>query len=195
MALEKRSLFSDVDLIKQRLDKYKRENDLTNKGLCLAVFSKFSSIVRFRICRFRIIFQPSYDFYGWKSRTRLQAEEDLYHASAGKKNRYMQTQIDFSQMSTFLELGSNSGIQLLELARKFPKCKFVGLDFNLTAVNVANNAAKESSLDNLNFYQVDLQDINSLKEYKNTQWDVIFTWATLIYIHPTKTDKDPFIFV
>jgi hypothetical protein len=186
MAPEKRSLFSDVDLIKQRLIKYKRENKLTNKGLCLAVISKISSIVRFRICRFRIIFQPSYDFYGWKSRTRLQAEEDLYHASADKKNRYMQTQIDFSRVSTFLELGSNSGIQIFELARLFPECKFVGLDFNLSAVNVANDLAKKSSLSNLNFYKVDLQDLNSLKEYEKMQWDVIFTWATLIYIHPTK---------
>ena len=186
MATQKRSLFSDFDLIKQRLSKYKRENELTNLGLGLAVFSKINSLARFRIRRFRIILQPNYDFYGWKSRSRLQAEEDLYHASADNKNRYMQTQIDFNQVSNFLELGSNSGIQIFELARKFPKCKFVGLDFNVSAVNVANDIARKYSLSNLEFHQVDLQESNSLSVYKNLQWDVIFTWATLIYIHPTK---------
>jgi hypothetical protein len=186
MSFLKRPLFSSIKAQIYRFTKYKQENELTRRELWKLILLKSISILSFRIRRYRVIIQPNYDFYGWKLRSIVQGVEDLYHESATRKNLYVQTQIDFSKVSTFLELGSNSGIQLLELARNFPKCKFVGLDFNLTAVNVANDAAKESSLSNLNFYQADLQDINSLKKYKNMQWDVIFTWATLIYIHPTK---------
>jgi hypothetical protein len=140
----------------------------------------------FKKRQLRIITQPNQNAFFWQLRSRVEAEKDLYHESANRKNLYIQTQIDFSQVSTFLELGSNSGIILFELARKFPKCKFVGIDINLNAVLFANDLVKKSSLSNLVFYKVNLQDKDSLKEFNKLQWDVIFTWATLIYIHPTK---------
>ena len=186
MIFRKRPLFSSVKELKYRISQYKQENGLTKVELFKLILLKLISKLSFGIRRYRVMFQPNYDFYGWKLRSRLQAEEDLHHESANRKNLYMQTQIDFSKVSTFLELVSNSGIQIFELARKFPRCKFVGLDFNLSAVNVANDLAKKSSLGNLSFHQVDLQEIDSLNEYKEVHWDVIFTWATLIYIHPTK---------
>lgn len=98
----------------------------------------------------------------------------------------MQGQINFDQISSFLELGSNSGIQIFELAKKFPKCMFVGLDFNLNAVMLANEKALEANLKNLEFFHLNLQDSAQLMDFGEVEWDVIFSWVALIYIHPTK---------
>ena len=98
----------------------------------------------------------------------------------------MQTQVDFSAISSFLELGSNSGIQLFELARKYPNCKFLGVDFNPNSVKFASERAELEGLKNLTFAVVDLQDDISLQSIKEASWDVIFSWASLIYIHPKR---------
>lgn len=42
-------------------------------------------MARYRVKRYRLIFDSDYDFYGWKSRSRMQAEEDLFHEGALKK--------------------------------------------------------------------------------------------------------------
>jgi len=186
MILRKLSISAKLKELIFRLQKYKSEKSLSYVQLFMAIVVRVASITSYYIRRYRLIFDSDYDFYGWKSRSRLQAEADLFHASAEKKNRYMQEQIDFEQISTFLELGSNSGIQIFELAKIYPRCKFVGLDFNLNAVTLANEKASEALLSNLEFFHVDLQDSSKFEPFEKFEWDVIFSWAALIYIHPSK---------
>lgn len=186
MISRKLSKYNRSDEIIFRLRKYKNEKSLSNLQLFVAIAARLLSVISYHIRRYRLIFDPKYDFYGWKSRSRNQAEEDLFHESALKKNEYMRVQINFDQISSFLELGSNSGIQIFELAKIYPKCKFVGLDFNLNAVTLANEKASEANLKNLEFFHVDLQDSTQLMHFGKAEWDVIFSWAALIYIHPTK---------
>ena len=117
MIPRKLSISTQLEELIFRLRKYKSEKSLSYVQLIMAIIVRVASVTSYYIRRYRLIFDSDYDFYGWKSRSRLQAEEDLFHASAEKKNGYMQEQIDFKHTSTFLELGSNSGIQIFELAK------------------------------------------------------------------------------
>ena len=137
-----------------------------------------------KVRRYFLLVNPSYDFYGWKTRSLETAGVDLFSVTAKIKSSYLQTQVDFSVISSFLELGSNSGIQLFELARKYPNCKFHGIDFNPNAIKFASEQAELEGLKNLTFTKIDLQDNASLQSVKETSWDIIFSWAALIYAHP-----------
>jgi len=165
---------------------YKKRNGLGSLVLVRHIFQRIGRIVWDKVRRFFLLVNPSYDWYGWHTRSLEQVREDLFSVTAESKNRYIQTQVDFSVISSFLELGCNSGIQLFGLARKYPNCKFLGIDFNPNAVKVALELVELEGLKNLTFAIVDLQDESSLQSIKETSWGVIFSWASLIYIHPRR---------
>lgn len=165
---------------------YKKKNSLSYLDLIRRIFYRVGRIIWDKVRRNFLLVNPAYDFYGWHTRSLELVREDLLSVTAESKNRYMQTQVDFSAISNFLELGSNSGIQLFELARKYPNCKFLGIDFNPNSVKFASELAESEGLKNLTFAVVDLQDDISLQSIKETSWDVIFSWASLIYIHPKR---------
>lgn len=165
---------------------YKEKNLLSSLDLVHHIFRRIGRIVWDKVRRFFLLVNPSYDFYGWHTRSLEQVREDLLSITAESKNRYMQTQVDFSAISSFLELGCNSGIQLFGLARKYSNCKFLGIDFNPNAVKFALELVEREGLKNLTFATVNLQDHLSLQSIKETSWDVIFSWASLIYIHPRR---------
>ena len=170
----------------QRAISYKKRNSLSNLELMHQLFQRVGRIVWDKVRRYFLLVNPSYDFYGWHGRSLKLVEEDYLSITAESKNRYMQSQLDFSAISSFLELGSNSGIQLFELARKYPNCKFHGIDFNPNSVKFAAERVELEGIKNLTFAVVDLQDDESLLSIKETSWDVIFSWASLIYIHPKR---------
>lgn len=91
----------------------------------LRIFQRIVQNVWDKIRRYFLLVNPSYDFYGWKTRSLETARVDLLSVTAKVKNSYFQTQVDFSVSGNFLELGSNSGIQLFELARKYPSWGWV----------------------------------------------------------------------
>ena len=165
---------------------YKKKNSLSYLALIHRIFHRVGRIIWDKVRRNFLLVNPAYDFYGWHTRSLELVREDLLSVTAESKNRYMQTQVDFSAISNFLELGSNSGIQLFELARRYPHCKFLGIDFNPNSVKFALERAELEGLKNLTFSVIDLQDDISLQSIKEMSWDVIFSWASLIYIHPKR---------
>jgi SAM-dependent methyltransferase len=171
---------------KQRALSYKNRHSLSYSELIRQIFLRIGQIIWDKIRRYLLLIKPNYDFYGWQTRSLEQVRDDLFSQTAESKNEYMETQVDFTRISSFLELGSNSGIQLFELARRYPNCKFLGIDFNQNSVDFASERAEAEGLKNLTFSVVDLQDDLSLQSIKETSWDVIFSWASLIYIHPNR---------
>lgn len=171
---------------KQRVLLYKNNHDLSYSELIRQIFLRIIQVIWDKVRRYLLLIKPSYDFYGWQTRSLEKVKEDLFSQTAESKNKYMETQLDFTTISSFLELGSNSGIQLFELARKYPNCKFLGIDFNPNSVDFALERTEAEGLKNLTFAVVDLQDDLSLQSIKETSWDVIFSWASLIYIHPKR---------
>lgn len=168
-----------------RIISYKEKKSLTLYSLFLEIIGRIFRIIWDKFRRYFLIVNPSYDYFGWRSRSNSLVKNDFL-ASADTKSAYVQEQVDLSDTSSFLELGCNSGVNLFELARKYPKCDFLGIDFNSNSISFASELAKNEGLNNLNFALVDLQDRNSFKAIEDAHWDVIFSWASIIYVHPTK---------
>lgn len=96
---------------------------------------------------------------------------------------------DFN-LKNVLEIGCNSGSRLFSGAKKFDQTNFVGSDINSNSITVAKNFAKENNYLNTKFMVNDLRDIDKLfEELGITEFDLIYTWATLIYIHPIYIEK------
>jgi len=168
-----------------RIISFKEKKSLTLYSLFLEIISRMFRIIWDKSRRYFLIVNPRYDYYGWRSRSDSLIENDFL-ASAATKSAFVEDQVDLGNASSFLELGCNSGVNLFELARKYPHCAFLGIDFNANSISFACELAKNEGLNNLNFVLVDLQNRNSFKAIENTHWDVIFSWASLIYVHPRK---------
>jgi SAM-dependent methyltransferase len=76
-----------------------------------------------------------------------------------------------------LDLGSNTGHQLLWWATKFPNSKFTGLEISERSVEVAERWLKKKPVDNVKFLTGNL--VNHQPEIKNEMFDVITTCFTL----------------
>lgn len=169
----------------KRIIAYRKKNSLSLKSLFLEIFRRSSRFIWDKFRRYFLIVNPSYDFYGWRRRSIALVSNDFL-GSADTKSAYIEVWIDFKNISSFLELGCNSGVQLFELAKRYPHCTFLGIDFNSNAIDFAREMAKNEGLDNLDFALADLQDRKSFKTIEDGHYDVIFSWASLIYVHPKK---------
>jgi hypothetical protein len=90
---------------------------------------------------------------------------------------------------TVIEIGSSLGSKLIGFAKANPTINIIGLDINPKAVEKGKKLASEMNLKNLEFrvFDVAKEDISSL-EIQSSKL-VIFSWATLIYVHPIKIKK------
>lgn len=185
--IHKKILFvGSLDGYLKRIIAYKEKKSLTLYNLFLQIIGRMFRVIWNWFRRYFLIVNPNYDFFGWRSRSLGLVKIDFYSANAETKSAYVQEKVDLSNTSSFLELGCNSGAHLFELAREFPHCIFLGIDFNSNAIEFARQLAKKEGLDNLEFALVDLQDRKSFEVIENGRWDLIFSWASLIYIHPKK---------
>lgn len=101
---------------------------------------------------------------------------------------YLWSKVIPNDFSSILEIGSNYGNRLFSKAQSNPNKSFVGLDINQTAVEIGNKKARLDNLFNLKFFQCDVSKID-YKSGIHGQFDVVYSWATLIYIHPLKIKK------
>jgi hypothetical protein len=75
---------------------------------------------------------------------------------------------------------------MIEIARNNPQYDFLGCDINEHAVKLGNNFARENGIDNLKLFQHNLCTGGICKSpiLEQKQVDLLFSWATLIYIKP-----------
>ncbi len=60
--------------------------------------------------------------------------------------------------ATILEIGCGSGLNLIPLAIRWPKSRFVGIDLSRTAIAEAQSLAHEAKVSNIRFIQADLRE-------------------------------------
>lgn len=60
--------------------------------------------------------------------------------------------------ATILEIGCGSGLNLIPLAIRWPKSRFVGIDLSRTAIAEAQSLVAETKVSNIRFIQADLRD-------------------------------------
>jgi ubiquinone/menaquinone biosynthesis C-methylase UbiE len=87
--------------------------------------------------------------------------------------------------SSVLEIGCNSGPNLLRIARAFPSAKLRGIDINRQSIDVGKKMFEESGIKNVD---LDVGRADELGVFGDKSFDVVLTDAVLIYIGKDKID-------
>lgn len=149
------------------------------------ILRSISSFFRRRL----VLLVPNFDYMNWKLRGQEHALAELFFDRPPESTEFLWSLVEMERISSVLEIGSNSGNRLYEMANRYPGKNFVGVDINLSAVNVGNNWAKTNQVRNLNFVHADITSELFYELFRNRTFDLVFSWASLIYIHPTKIRK------
>lgn len=149
------------------------------------LFRKISSFIRLKM----VLFNPNFDYMKWRERSKDQAMDEFFVNRPTSSNEFLWRLADLTQIHTVLELGSNSGSRLRDMAIHFPEKYFVGVDIDLAAVNIGNEWAKLNQIGNFQLFHSDITSEKFYNQFSNQKFDLIFSWASLIYIHPTRIMK------
>jgi len=89
----------------------------------------------------------------------------------------------FSPIHSILEIGCASGPNLYQIAKKFPDADVKGIDINPMAVQKGNEWFRKEGLSNV---KLEVGKAQEPTGYADKSFDVVFTDAVLIYIHPNE---------
>ena len=170
----------------KRILTYWKSSDLPFLDRALSLLLKSSSVMIQLQKRQMSRFLPSLNLFPWQGRSLEDARNDYNSVDVFRRLKLIEMYIDFASIDSFLELGCNSGVNLIPLARKYPNVTFTGVDFNNTAINFAQKTSDSLELTNIQFKLFDLrsQTFRRFLLSDMNRFDVIFSWATLIYVHP-----------
>jgi ubiquinone/menaquinone biosynthesis C-methylase UbiE len=98
-----------------------------------------------------------------------------------KKNNYLSSLFEGYKPRSILEIGCNCGNKLYPLALRYPDAKLFGLDINHNAIEYGKEKIKEEGIQNI---ILQLGTAIDMTQYSSRSMDVVFSWATLIYILP-----------
>lgn len=141
---------------------------------------------------FLVIRGKRFDFFKWK--TLDVSSIDFWNPKVNSSKRDLQTDllwenIQMTNVTSVLELGSLSGYRLYDAAEKFPHCKFTGVDISVNGVAESKLEAKRRGLSNLEFIHCDITSDQFYASFAEKHFDVVFSFATLMYIHPRDIRK------
>jgi SAM-dependent methyltransferase len=155
---------------------------------------------------------PKFDHYGWKNMKvagtssaleiievdeARKIENNMGKQNSGQRERereskrkigtdYLWSFIDMAGKNTVLEIGCLTGYRIFEQAKLYPNVQFVGVDISQDAVDTANLEAINQGISNVTFECYDVTSREFFEDYSDKRFDVIFSFATLICIHPFK---------
>ena len=98
-------------------------------------------------------------------------------------SRYLSKALAGIQFGSLLELGSSCGNRLAVIAKGRPDARFVGIDINRLAVTCGNRWLFDEGLHNVT---LDCGRIEDLSVYPDRSFDVVFSWAALMYVRPAR---------
>jgi len=146
---------------------------------------KLTAYRLFLIKRYVLIaLYPRYNAKKWAARTTLDSFDFLHPENDSTSKLFVEFLGKYNFESVF-EIGGNCGGRLFSLAAKYPNKKFYCSDLNDKALEVGQREAAKRLISNIEYLHFDGQnqlDLDDCKELQNS--DLVFTWATLIYIHP-----------
>lgn len=85
-------------------------------------------------------------------------------------------ELDVDYKSRILEIGSRAGWLSIELARRLPEAKVIGLDNNEQLVQIANLNKQQEKITNVEFVTGSLDD---LSQFLNQSFDVVISFNVL----------------
>lgn len=141
--------------------------------------------IRIVYIQFRTYIQPSFQSTLWAGErgnpTSLSYENELESA----RNLVLWKELSKFNAEVIVEIGSSLGSKIVGLAKSNPKLSVVGLDINPKAIAKGTEIAKYENIENLRFREFDASKDNLEALGIDFKSGVVFTWATLIYVHPS----------
>ena len=129
--------------------------------------------------------RPNSDLKGWKTRD-LTSAKHYFSTKDSPSNVFLWSKLNLENANTILEIGSNSGNRIFKLAQENSSKRFFAIDINPHAVEYGNAESIRQGLSNLEFLRIDLRSKDFETFLQKYKFDVVFSWACLMYIHPIK---------
>lgn len=130
------------------------------------------------------ILLPKRNNQKWLKRTKDESKKGYLSQFSSRQNKLIWESVTLLPGDVVLEVGSNCGNRFLQKASQYPNVTFVGIDINEKAIELGIETAQSMGLKNVFFYAISAENLNTLEKYYPEGFNVIYTWATLIYIHP-----------
>ena len=92
---------------------------------------------------------------------------------------------DFKEGDAVLEVACNRGINLLELAKKYPKAAFVGIDVDKESIEQATEEMKKQNLKNVTFIKADAFHL----KFEDNTFDYVINEAMLTMLSPKSKER------
>ena len=141
--------------------------------------------IRKRIRRILIwIWGTKIDERYWAKRYRKD-QSDLIKEHYAKDRLYLLKKIKSDVFNSVLEIGSKGGRNLRMIAKSFPDVKLVGIDISSEAVKNGNELFKKEGLNNVTLFEGHADRL----DFNDKSFDLVFSFAVLIYIDPKKIHK------
>lgn len=99
----------------------------------------------------------------------------------GGRCRYTMETIVPLRPRSILEIGSNCGNNLVLLSECLPSTEIRGIDINAMAVTFGNGRFRSLGRGNVSLIRGNIYRLPS-----DSQADLVFTWATLLYVRPRR---------
>lgn len=179
--------------MKKQFNRWKAKSEYLSENLLNTLLITLKQRIYFlSLPIFLLIKGRHFDYFRWK--TLDISSVDFWNPRVSSSKRDLQTDllwrnIEMTNVTSILELGSLSGYRLFEAAEKFPHCKFTGVDISLNGVAESKLEAKRRGLSNLEFIHCDITSEHFYESFAEEHFDVVFSFATLMYIHPRDIRK------
>lgn len=141
---------------------------------------KMVNFLRYMAIRFFFI-----NRYYWKFRSK-RATENYWNNRDHPSNAFLHQLIEGIEFNTVLEIGSNCGNRLWGLGLKYPDAHFIGIDLNRHAIEFGNTQLRKAGIRNIELLHGEASHVRSIL---SGPADVVFSWATLMYIGPQEIEQ------
>jgi trans-aconitate methyltransferase len=143
----------------------------------MGVQMSFLGYIRRSIKKYQVKYFHSNEKY-WKKRG-LENIKTYWDSYTDERKKILVDTFRPFNCESFFEIGCNCGPNLMSLNRYYPKAFFSGCDISREAIEYGNMKLKELGIENISLLPGELSEIAT-----NDKYDIVFTWATLIYVKP-----------
>ena len=123
---------------------------------------------------------------GLARRWSRQKEEDIrktWEARNAPNSRYLRKALGGIDFDSLLELGCNCGNRLAAIAAEKPGLRLEGIDISPLAVKCGRKWLSEEGIRNVTLVRGRIEDLSG---YADESFDVVFSWAVLMYVRPSQ---------
>lgn len=125
-----------------------------------------------------------HNYKKWATRIEIDSINGYLINRNAESNLFLSQILDNLKWNVLVEIGSNCGNRIIEIAKRNPTKILYGIDLNRPSVQIGNLVASKESIANIEFFPVDIRSPEFRTFLVHKSPDCLISWATLITIHP-----------